>query len=322
MKVFQIIVLLLIASTYSFAQNRKLYFLKDNGKEVSIKDSADFIRIIEEPDSGSTNFKVLEYYPNDVKRFIGAASSFEPKLIYEGPCVRYDTLENITRSINYFNGTPQGIAYYYYPNGRIMKTLEYGNEGMSGWVDFVNAKYKIIDYFDSTGVQQVKAGLGYAKEVEGNLIDEGNYVNGIKEGLWKGHYKLQSSVFEEIYAKGIFISGVSISSEGIRTEYRKIEELPEFIGGRKSWAKYISRNTNYPKDARKGHIAGRVILSFVIDKDGILTDVKLLRGIYPSIDVEALRVLRASPKWKPGIQRGVPVRVAYTMPMEFSLSSQ
>ena len=99
-----------------------------------------------------------------------------------------------------------------------------------------------------------------------------------------------------------------------------VEEMPEFPGGEIELMKFISRNVKYPDDAKEAGKAGRVIVKFVIDKDGSISDATILRSVYPSIDAEALRVVNAMPKWNPGKVKGEPVRVKYTLPLTFSLS--
>lgn len=103
-------------------------------------------------------------------------------------------------------------------------------------------------------------------------------------------------------------------------DFSTVEVLPEFQGGMKGWGDYLKANLKYPEEAKKNKITGRVIMSFVVDKVGSLEDIKVLRGVEKSLDEEALRILRTSPKWKPGIQNGRPVKVAYTMPIFFQLA--
>jgi len=103
-------------------------------------------------------------------------------------------------------------------------------------------------------------------------------------------------------------------------DFASVEVLPEFQGGQKGWEEYIKTNLKYPEEAKKNKITGRVIMSFVVDKAGSLEDIKVLRGVEKSLDEEALRILRTSPKWKPGYQNGRPVKVAYTMPIFFQLA--
>lgn len=105
-------------------------------------------------------------------------------------------------------------------------------------------------------------------------------------------------------------------------DFASVEVLPEFAGGMAGWGKYLQKNLKYPPIARENNITGRVIMSFVVEKNGQLTDIKVLRGIGGGCDEEAIRVLKNAPAWKPGIQNGRPVRVAYTMPIFFQLAGQ
>ena len=105
-------------------------------------------------------------------------------------------------------------------------------------------------------------------------------------------------------------------------DFASVETLPEFAGGMAGWGKYLSANLKYPEIARKNNITGRVIMSFIVEKDGSLSDIKVLRGIGGGADEEAVRILKASPNWKPGLLNGNPVRVAYTMPIFFQLASK
>ena len=97
------------------------------------------------------------------------------------------------------------------------------------------------------------------------------------------------------------------------------EEMPEFPGGMAECMKYFSKNINYPEDCKKEGIQGRVIVQFVVDKDGSIKDPTIARGVHPSLDKEALRVLSSMPNWKPGKQKGEAVKVRYTIPVMFKL---
>ena len=97
------------------------------------------------------------------------------------------------------------------------------------------------------------------------------------------------------------------------------EEMPEFPGGMQECMKWLGKNINYPEDCKKAGIQGRVIIQFVIDKDGSIKSPKVARSVHPSLDKEALRVISSSPKWKPGKQKGEAVKVRYTIPVLFKL---
>lgn len=97
------------------------------------------------------------------------------------------------------------------------------------------------------------------------------------------------------------------------------EQMPEFPGGMKELLKFLQDNLKYPENAMKNNVQGRVIVQFVVEKDGTPTEFKVLRSVDPDLDAEALRVLQTMPKWKPGMQRGEVVRVKYTVPVSFKL---
>jgi len=98
-----------------------------------------------------------------------------------------------------------------------------------------------------------------------------------------------------------------------------VEEMPTFPGGEAELFKYLAKNTKYPPMAADAGISGVVHVSFVVDRDGKITDVKVLRGIGGGCDEEAIRVVKSMPAWKPGKQRGKAVRVSYNLPVRFTL---
>jgi len=98
-----------------------------------------------------------------------------------------------------------------------------------------------------------------------------------------------------------------------------VEVMPEFPGGDAALYRFISRALVYPKIAQDNGIEGRVIVTFVVERDGSVSNARILRGFHPSLDNEALRVIRMLPKWNPGTQGNKPVRVQYQVPVNFSL---
>ena len=101
--------------------------------------------------------------------------------------------------------------------------------------------------------------------------------------------------------------------------YDVVEQMPEYPGGIAALWEYLMQNVKYPEDAEKQKVEGRVIANFVVETDGSISDVKIFKQVFPSLDREAIRVLEAMPKWTPGKQNGKPVRVKYTVPVNFKL---
>ena len=100
-----------------------------------------------------------------------------------------------------------------------------------------------------------------------------------------------------------------------------VEQQPEFPGGTTALMKFLGDNIRYPVIAQENGIQGRVIMNFVVERDGSISDVQIVRGQDPSLDREAERVIKTMPNWKPGQQRGKPVRVRFTLPVVFRLQN-
>lgn len=105
-----------------------------------------------------------------------------------------------------------------------------------------------------------------------------------------------------------------------QTIFEVVEQMPEFPnGGMAGLMQFLSKNIKYPTIAQENGTQGRVVVQFVVNKDGSIVDATVLRGVDPYLDKEAIRVINSMPKWKPGMQRGKPVRVKYTVPVMFRL---
>ena len=98
-----------------------------------------------------------------------------------------------------------------------------------------------------------------------------------------------------------------------------VEEMPQFPGGQAALLEYLAKNIKYPVVAEENGVQGRVIVTFVVERDGSITDVKVVKSVDPSLDKEAARVVKSMPHWIPGKQNGSAVRVKYTVPVTFRL---
>lgn len=101
--------------------------------------------------------------------------------------------------------------------------------------------------------------------------------------------------------------------------FKVVEETPQFPGGKKARKEYLQENINYPKMARESGIDGTVYISFIVEPDGRLTNVEVIRGIGSGCDKETVRVVKNMPSWEPGKQKGKAVRVKFNMPVYFKL---
>ena len=99
-----------------------------------------------------------------------------------------------------------------------------------------------------------------------------------------------------------------------------VEKMPEFPGGPQALFQFLSKGIHYPVAAMKNNTQGRVILTFVVGKDGTISQTKVVKSVSPELDAEALRVVNSMPAWQPGMQNNKPVNVKYTVPISFKLS--
>lgn len=109
--------------------------------------------------------------------------------------------------------------------------------------------------------------------------------------------------------------------EGKLFDLGSVDTAPEFTGGQAALGKFVAQNLKYPIAARENNVQGRVYISFVVEKNGSLSDLKVIKGIGSGCDDEALRVIKNSPAWKPGLVDGKPVRTAYVLPISFKLAN-
>jgi len=114
----------------------------------------------------------------------------------------------------------------------------------------------------------------------------------------------------------------AVTEEDPNKVFMQVEAMPEYPGGMEAFLKYLGDNIRFPPVDRENGVSGRVYCTFVVERDGALTDIKAVRGPSQTMMDEAVRVLKKSPHWKPGRQNGRPVRVSYTVPINFTLESQ
>ena len=111
----------------------------------------------------------------------------------------------------------------------------------------------------------------------------------------------------------------TVVSQKNQKVYDVAEQMPEYPGGMPAMFEFLMNNMQYPKDAEKQKVEGRVLVMFVVETDGSISDVKVAKKTFPSLDAEAVRVVQSMPKWTPGRDKGKVVRVQYTLPVSFRL---
>ena len=161
--------------------------------------------------------------------------------------------------------------------------------------------------------QSVIVPKGGAKSMVVSMKDD---VQNLDEVMVVGYAAYEDEVVE---AKSIKLPKEEKKENEEQVIFQVVEEMPDFPGGMKECMKFLARNIKYPVLAQEAKIEGRVIVQFVVDRDGSVNDIKVVRSISPQLDAEAVRVIGLMPKWNPGKQRGKAVAVKYTMPIQFRL---
>ncbi|MGZ3759104.1 MAG: TonB family protein [Mucilaginibacter sp.] len=328
-----------------FGQQQNVYFFRNPGIKVKTRDSADFIRIISEPDSGTTLYAIKEYYKNGNPMLIGKSSKKE-SLWLEGECTTYYPSGKKQQQASYKASSIEGDAYSYFPNGMLYTHIKYLPRDHFSVADSYSYEL-ILACNDSTGKELVKNGnghyIGYRFAFK-EINEEGDLKNGIRDGRWTRYNRVGSLgkvVYEEYYKEGKFLSGKSTDNDGKVTTYLKredepefnlkslqtthlvyasVEHEPEFKGGIQAFYAFLAQNIVYPANARKRNITGKVFVQFIVEKDGSLSEVHAVRDSNDELSPEAERVVKLSPNWIPGTQNGRLVRVQYTVPINFNLT--
>ena len=109
----------------------------------------------------------------------------------------------------------------------------------------------------------------------------------------------------------------TVVSQSKQNVYDVVEQMPEFPGGMPAMIEFLQTNLKYPSDAKKQNVGGRVLFMFVVETDGTISNVRVAKNVFPSLDAEAVRVVKAMPKWNPGKEKGKPVRVNFSLPIVY-----
>ena len=239
----------------------------------------------------------LSYYSNGSIKTTGKYINNQKDGLWES----FDRNSKLNSISNFSNGKLHGAYTNYLKNGKIETgTYKNGKKNLLwSYTNYPNQLVKTILY--SNGLKEGKTTLYYSN---GNLKET---------NLYKSDLLLQTKYFDT--------EGNQLKEEDIQDDvvYTIVEDQPEFPGGMAKMMKYLARKTQYPQLALEMNIQGKVYVSFIVEKDGAISNVYIIRGSHKSLDKEAIRVVKNMPKWKPGFQKGKKVKVKYTIPINFRL---
>ncbi len=284
-----------------------------------------FRRLTHRSPSSDMQGEAYTFYPDgslaQVQQFDGGRLISTAKTYYPNGTV--------ARLTSYNNGLQ--VELFWYPNGQLWKEeTQLSNTPTPGKVGTTGPKCELISWWDSTGHQGVKDGVGratlqtFTKSNQSNrytvFTKQGSVAGGEKTGTWTGHYADDSYFYQEAYADGICIGGKAKETGTDTITYAKDRVQPEYIGGMSKLGQFLAMNIRYPIDAMRSRAQGRVFISFVVCEDGSLCDHAVIKSAgNRSSDIEALRVVKQMKNdWIPGSIRGKLVRVKYNLPVNFT----
>ena len=154
----------------------------------------------------------------------------------------------------------------------------------------------------------------------GRFMRVENYLHGNLEGNLKSYYPNTKLRREEEYKNGKLLKGNCYTAKGKDTAFYSAYQTPEFTGGLIALKKYLLDNMKYPKDALEKGIEGSVFIKFTVTTNGTIENAFIQKTVYPSLDTEALRLVKNMPKWQPGKKNDTPQKVVFNIPIPFKLS--
>jgi len=311
----KIIFFFLLISKIAFSQesNDKIIYLDSLQKEVSVENKY-YTKIIKDYYLEKSEYKFLTLYKSGKLKEEKIVSGKDGGHVI-GEEISYYENGNKNSSVFHENKLKSGKSYYWYEDGKLQI------EG-----EFIKAKnpnetsFKMINYWNEKEEKTVSNGNGSIASKNEFYEQNGNYKNGYKDGKWSGKSLKNMYSFEENYIDGELISGVSIEDDGTRNEYTVSEVKPEPKKGMSHFYKYISNNFNAPNSAYKNKIQGKIIVAFVVDKEGKITESKIIKSLGTELDNEAIRVLTSYENWKPAYQQGRKVRCSYNIPIQLDFT--
>lgn len=191
------------------------------------------------------------------------------------------------------NGILNGAYYLWYNNGKPSEQGNYENNKLQG---------KLSTWFEN-----------------GQISYEKYYAEGELQDTLRGYYENGALRRVEVYDNGEMVEGKVLSKVGKTIPYFPASVMPQFPGGENAMIGFVSRNLNYPDEAKEVGLSGLVVVSFIVEKNGAIKTLEIIKNVHEVLDEEAARVVKAMPRWEPGLLEGEPVAVRFSLPVRFTI---
>jgi TonB family protein len=299
-----------------FAQKQNTYYIKNNGDYVTTLDSADFIRVVREPEKGSKLYPTNEYYLTGEKKSYGNSSLIDPAF-YEGQYVSFYKNGMKKKFMNFVRNKVVDSVFSYFSNGKLYSSSFYSAIGDSSVIYLRTLN-------DSTGTTLVQDGNGRAVVYDEDfkyVTGTGNVKNGRYDGEWTGELRTSADTlrYKEVYAEGKMLSGESADGKGNVYHYTTSYAKPTFKGGMDNFYRQVGRGVRYPPNAARQGIQGAANIKFVILTNGEISDVHANNDVDPALAAEAVRMIKSLKGWQPARLKGRLIDVSFAVPITFML---
>lgn len=311
----KIILFFLLFSKVLFAQeaNDKIFY-SDSLHQIATADDYYTKIIVKDYFLDKPEYKYLEYYKSGNLKSEKTISGKDGGHTI-GEEINYYENGNKKNSFSYQNKKLNGVSKKWYESGKPKEEGIFDSEKFG--TDYF---YKVSQFWDENGTQTVINGNGNCNTSDEFYTENGSYKNGYKEGDWNGESSKRGIIFHEKYVNGKFIVGETTKNDGTKKTYTVLEKRPEPKKGIQHFYKYIGSKFRYTKESIQNQVQGRIVLQFVVDKEGKIVEPKIMKSLGYGLDEEAIRVLTSYDEWNPGEQKGVFVKCLYSLPL--SLTAQ
>jgi hypothetical protein len=311
------ILILFFSSLIGYSQigpNDDAVFI-DSLDNIGTEENYKFIRVVKDFTEEKETYDVAFYNRSGKIERIGTTSN-KYFMIFEGPFVYYYENGNRKKIETYSDKKINGKQFEWYENGAMKLESEIVFDKKTN-----NSTTKIINYWNTNKEQKVIDGEGEYEEIEltpdsnsakFNVKSIGKIKNYVKVGQWIGESEKPKYNFIEQFENGILLSGKQIDSLGVTTSYNEVFRHPKPKNGMDDFYRFVAKNFNTP--AVPG-LKGSIYATFIVEKDGTVSDINIIKDIGYGTGTEAVRVIQKFNQWIPGMLKGKPVRVMYSLPI-------
>ncbi len=287
------------------AEDRKVYL--DSLFKETANSEGPYYRVVEDENTNKEEYKFKIFYKSG-KVYMEGNTRSNKSLLQNGFITTY--FENGNKKEEYYSdkGSIAGSQTAWYENGVKKYIKDYFKEKNE-----LISTVRINQFWDRNNVHKVIDGNGYFEDEENQCYEKGMLQNGTKIGKWEGTDKKFKITFKEDYENGKLIKGVCTDSLSVEHFYTAVKENAKPRKGYEHFYKYIGKKFKFTK--KTDGQSGKIILSFIVEKDGSISEIKVLRSAGEGLDKEAIRLIEAYPDWEPGKYRGRIARVIYSIPI-------